>query len=664
MKTLTKTFARRVISALLVTIMVFSLGITSIVSTSAAEVELAPTAYNHSGGYLYFYNTNGWSNVSILVGPTNTSSMYTFTKLSGNLYYLDMPEFKDWHNWVILDAAGWGYSSTQGVYDRSSEITGKIAYQESYSFNDGSTYFITPTNNSNSWYKSGGYSDLNYTQKAICQVSTDGGSTYIDSTDGGSVKVSTYKLTGNGTGSTASETGSRSSAVGTSVTMTATVNDGYTFAGWYSGTTKVDSDTTYTYTNSGSAKTVYARFVLSSTLASVTLTSDKDECTVNEEVTFTATSSFTGPSNVSVKYDLIDTATSQTVDTKTTTTGSATLTATPTESGDKTYRVVATYNGTTKTDEYTIKVNPALYANLSVTTATSGYIGDKFVFSVDHNVDDYTSAKLYDEEDIEVTGAVWNAESNTFTLTATAADTFKYKVKFVVDGESVESEYVTITVVDPSAETNTVVIKFKAPEAWGYIPKISINDGAKQAMTKADAMFAQNDSYTAKYFWYSYTLQNVPSDAETKIEISASRDSFYKECTYTLVVMNEENFKVDGANKCFYFALENLNDDDPRDLVNISTDPNRDKCISAVNMIIDESDIASLPTLGYTFSSAAFGDSNCDGKVNVRDATYIQKCLANIEEADELSTIVSDFNQDGNVTIKDATAVQKAVAGL
>lgn len=75
------------------------------------------------------------------------------------------------------------------------------------------------------------------------------------------------------------------------------------------------------------------------------------------------------------------------------------------------------------------------------------------------------------------------------------------------------------------------------------------------------------------------------------------------------------------------------------------------------------------------------GDSNFDGKITIRDVTKIQKCLATIENFDDreyasgfaengyenddshgFSDRVSDFNRDGKVNIRDATDIQKHLA--
>lgn len=58
------------------------------------------------------------------------------------------------------------------------------------------------------------------------------------------------------------------------------------------------------------------------------------------------------------------------------------------------------------------------------------------------------------------------------------------------------------------------------------------------------------------------------------------------------------------------------------------------------------------------------GDVNRDGKVNVRDATAIQKYLAKMIKTEDLDLTVADFDQNGKVNVKDATNIQKKIAGL
>lgn len=65
-----------------------------------------------------------------------------------------------------------------------------------------------------------------------------------------------------------------------------------------------------------------------------------------------------------------------------------------------------------------------------------------------------------------------------------------------------------------------------------------------------------------------------------------------------------------------------------------------------------------LKNLGIT------GDTNCDGVVNVKDATAIQKHIADLITLTDEGYAVADVDESGAVNIKDATAIQKRIAGL
>lgn len=58
------------------------------------------------------------------------------------------------------------------------------------------------------------------------------------------------------------------------------------------------------------------------------------------------------------------------------------------------------------------------------------------------------------------------------------------------------------------------------------------------------------------------------------------------------------------------------------------------------------------------------GDANKDGKINIKDATIIQKHLAKMLTLDETALVLADFDLNGKVNIKDATTIQKKIAGL
>ncbi len=70
-------------------------------------------------------------------------------------------------------------------------------------------------------------------------------------------------------------------------------------------------------------------------------------------------------------------------------------------------------------------------------------------------------------------------------------------------------------------------------------------------------------------------------------------------------------------------------------------------------------DLEIMPSVGF-----CIGDVNMDKAVNVKDATLVQKHVANLEMLTEDQQILADADFDTKVNIKDATYIQKQVAGL
>lgn len=61
---------------------------------------------------------------------------------------------------------------------------------------------------------------------------------------------------------------------------------------------------------------------------------------------------------------------------------------------------------------------------------------------------------------------------------------------------------------------------------------------------------------------------------------------------------------------------------------------------------------------------AKIGDADINRNINIKDATTIQKYLANIQPLSEIGEELSDVNQDGKISIKDATSIRKYIANV
>ncbi len=74
--------------------------------------------------------------------------------------------------------------------------------------------------------------------------------------------------------------------------------------------------------------------------------------------------------------------------------------------------------------------------------------------------------------------------------------------------------------------------------------------------------------------------------------------------------------------------------------------------------------VTTVPETTVPESKFKSGDVNRDGNINIKDATMIQKALAELIKLDEEQTKLADFDGDNRVSIRDATRIQYVIAGL
>lgn len=85
------------------------------------------------------------------------------------------------------------------------------------------------------------------------------------------------------------------------------------------------------------------------------------------------------------------------------------------------------------------------------------------------------------------------------------------------------------------------------------------------------------------------------------------------------------------------------------------------------NAMIQSADTGLEKSVTVNFAEESryiLGDANLDGKLNVRDATAVQKHMAKLQLLEGKALELADFNSDGKINIKDATAIQKHIAGI
>ena len=322
MKTKIKRHSRSVLSVILAISILISCLMAGIIATDAAKDDsesVGATNYNWQGN-VFFRAPDGWGTVGSKVyavvinnpgTPTLTNSTYNYafemsivgTTSNSRLYWVNIPADKAKHSgWgnddFIVFTSGTSAMTTSGhadfkISDYATKYTSPYTYRVT---NPSGSYLFTPSNDTNNTaannnIMSGSY---NGTKRDVLKkdqdfyVTTDGSASavggsltvdayYENGTDySGSSAIATSSITVNTSDSNAHEK-YEGTVEGTKVTLAATANSGYTFAGFYDAATGgnlISATSPATYYVYGT-KSVYARFTNSSGDASTfSLTGD------------------------------------------------------------------------------------------------------------------------------------------------------------------------------------------------------------------------------------------------------------------------------------------------------------------------------------------------------------------------------------------------------
>ena len=212
---------------------------------------------------IYYTNDKNWDKAQFIIGRKanngdNYSTAYSMSKIENtNLYYYKTIEkWENYNEWSVFHTDGaWAgdYNSVTNrkQYSKDKNVgigTSKLENLNLLSY-DGKAITLNS------------YTSLNHTQTIT--VKTDD----KESTTGGPIKASSYKLASASTtsvssGSTSGATTTLSAAYTATVTLEATTKTGYKFVGWYEGSTEKSTNRTYTYTAENATKEITAHFEL------------------------------------------------------------------------------------------------------------------------------------------------------------------------------------------------------------------------------------------------------------------------------------------------------------------------------------------------------------------------------------------------------------------
>ena len=80
--------------------------------------------------------------------------------------------------------------------------------------------------------------------------------------------------------------------------------------------------------------------------------------------------------------------------------------------------------------------------------------------------------------------------------------------------------------------------------------------------------------------------------------------------------------------------------------------------------VFTENEQTVVYTFGYYVPESLKVDIDGNGKLNINDATLIQRAAVNMVELTDEQTVVADVNYDGNIDINDVTMIQKHLTGM
>lgn len=219
----------------------------------------------------------------------------------------------------------------------------------------------------------------------------------------------------------------------------------------------------------------------------------------------------------------------------------------------------------------------------------------------------------------------------------------------------------------------------KAGESYFVTRNACPDLSVKLEADKLDAEVGEELSFAAiatggyEPYTYIYSVENVATGEKeysaSGVELESFVKAFESEGVYTVAV-----YVTDYSGKTVESKTD-VNVIIPTEAPTTTSVPNT--TVTAVNTESDNTttpdetetastdiNIATNPTEIIEEFIGIIGDANVDGKVSIKDATLIQKHIANIDTGMELNFDITDCTKDGKVNIKDATLIQKFLAKL
>lgn len=193
----------------------------------------------------------------------------------------------------------------------------------------------------------------------------------------------------------------------------------------------------------------------------------------------------------------------------------------------------------------------------------------------------------------------------------------------------------------------------------GSLLKYDLDSNTSENVLTVDERWsAGGNSYWVNSFMslekYNDILYFNTSDAVYSYEIATGRQA--------VVASDIDGVSVASGKLCYGMVLKG-------DAVYaaVSDSPNNKAVLQYVKRV-DKGELAVGMTnyimVADSTEKVLYGDCNGDGKIDIIDATLIQKAIVGLVKQSEIQRISADVNFDSDITIVDATTIQKYIVGL
>lgn len=250
-----------------------------------------------------------------------------------------------------------------------------------------------------------------------------------------------------------------------------------------------------------------------------------------------------------------------------------------------------------------------------------------------------------------------NITSNTFRTKLTADGSANFTVMATANGKTVTSTQAVTVTASKVDNIHNFKVYFKCPSAPAYKPSVSL-DGAKPVKMTQGTELGTNYAGTLTFYWYYADLGQINSADAHTLTFTTARTR--------LNATMEDNFVYNE----YYLAVDNLMlGTEVVDLTEFSGDAEKEHILnfyhSATNTVY--SGVGTDKTLGFTniggtrYKMGTLVDNNGVATFSIRSATTMQMLSAQLTTVSKTQQALLDVNLDGRVDVKDATLMQRAL---